>query len=655
MSPKYGSASTDEDEIPPGLKPEAYRAILPRMRSSEWSRSAGLLFVAIVLWFANIEWPFAPVPGLDSSWATAIGIAHRDGLQFGTDVQFTYGPWGYLSLNFCTPELLRSKIIWEIFGGSASSFTLILLTGEMTHIRRWIFLTASIVTACFGETTILVLITLLVTVWLVPAKSKYWQRALAVVWLSFLAHEKFTFCVLASLGIVLAATVGFFDRRWRSALAILGAYLFAYLAWWLAAQQHFGNLIPYWRQSWQISNGYSGAMFADPAIWPLAAGLVISSLTLVALWRILLLDLPFPRRIGTVVMLASGWFLAWKESFTRADMHVLGFFVYSFLMALAIFALLPTRRTQDFLLLSIALTCLVGARLLGTGWLSYGLGVAWQRIRDRPAELFETRRVRAGYLDELKASRRLEVDQTLQSIVGSETIDSLTIDDSRIFLNDLNYHPRPLIQSYSAYTHSLAEADARFFRSADAPEFVAVTLSTIDDHPAAQDDGPALAELVRRYEVVLFTPDYVLVRRRGLSKKEDHPVYPIIGSLMSKFGEEIYVPEGEGHPVWIEVEFHPTLLGKLRTFLYHASELRMLVSSDIGENVSYRVLPGMISTGFFVQPWLSNHGDFAALVDGRANVTVRSIRFESAGSNGSWFWDAPKVCFKSVTDLPLHR
>jgi hypothetical protein len=263
-------------------------------------------------------------------------------------------------------------------------------------------------------------------------------------------------------------------------------------------------------------------------------------------------------------------------------------------------------------------------------------------------------RVRAGYLGQLQASRRSLDDPVLRSIAGRASIDSLTIDNSRVLLNGLNYHTRPVVQSYGAYTPSLAEANARFFRSADAPEFAAVTFSTIDGHPAAQDDGPALAEIVRRYEVTRFTPDYTLVRRRDAQPGGVIPAGPVIGSFAPRFGEDIAVPDGGGHPVWMEVEFHPTVLGRIRTFLYHASELRLIVSGGVGENVSYRILPGMSAAGFFVQPWLSNHGDFAALVKGVANVSVRSVRFEHAGG-GSLFWDPPRVRFLSLADLPLQR
>jgi len=626
-----------------------------RRRFPAWIQGAGLIVATLAQWLAGIEWPLPPTPGTDSSWQTSLVLAHRDGLQFGTDVQFTYGPWGYLGLNHCPPEALDSKIGWEILGGLAISLTLVLLSGEMPGLRRWAFLAASVAAACFTELTALALVTLLVVLWLLPAEGRPWKRALAVVWLAFLAQQKFTFCAFAAFGVVVAVVARCLGQRWQSALTLLLAYASAYLAWWIGARQHLDNLVAYWRQAWQTSSGYSGAMFTDPPARPLVAGLILALLVIGALWALLVQEGNARDRLGAVLVLAAGWFLAWKEAFTRADLHMVGFFAYSLLMAFALFAIFPCGPAQKALLLATVLASIVGLMSIGPGILGYGPSMAWQRIRDHPRDILETERVRSAFNSQFEASRRSEDDPSLRETVGRDTMDALTNEKSRIFLNGLNYHSRPVIESYGAYTPSLAEADARFFGSANAPEFVAVTMGTIDAHPPPEDDGPALAQIVRRYDLVRFAPDYTLARLRRPAVAGESAASPIIGSAAPRFGEEVTVPGGGGHPVWIEVEFQPTLLGRIRTLLYHASELRMSVSGTNGENFTYRIVPGMSSSGFFVQPWLSNHADFAALMNGVANVSLRTVSFACAQARGSLFWDPPRVRFRSLTDLPLRR
>ena len=47
-----------------------------------------------------VSWPFTgdmtPLPNLDGAWQIALRQAVHDGLQFGPDLLFTYGPLGFL-------------------------------------------------------------------------------------------------------------------------------------------------------------------------------------------------------------------------------------------------------------------------------------------------------------------------------------------------------------------------------------------------------------------------------------------------------------------------------------------------------------------------------------------------------------------------------
>jgi hypothetical protein len=618
-----------------------------------WARYIGASMAALALWFAGIKWPLAPAPGLTPSWQTSLVDAHLRGRQFGTEVQFTYGPWGFLNQNFFLPEALGSKIAWEVFGRLALSLTLVLLGAGMPGFRRWAFLAGSVCVACFFETSALVLITLLAVVWLFPEESRAWQRGLAVAWLSFLAHQKFTFFMLAVLAVALSSACT--GRSWRTGLAQLGGFILAYVALWLAAGQRVAGLPPYWRRSWEISSGYSWAMFLDPDPAHLACGLSVMLVVATVLWREFRGDAGAPRKIGVVIMLAGSWALAWKEGFTRADtLHLFGFFVYSFLMALALVCIPLPRRALFGMLLVMAISVLA-LDLVGPGFLAYGPRTAWQRIRSRPAELLDLAHLRSKFVDDMRIAQATAADPDLKSAVGRGTVDALTDDEGPIFLNGLDYDPRPVIQSYSAYTPSLLESNARFFRSTRAPEFVIVRLDAIDGRVPGGDDAPVLAELARSYQVVRVTPSYALLRRRDPPGGEGRPRGEPIAEYAPRFGDEIGVPDGRGHPVWITVEFSPTLLGRIRTLIYHASELQMVVTDEGGQSSSYRIVPGIGRAGFFIRPWLRDHGDFAALVNGRTNAAARTVRFEVIGAGGSWFWGEPRVRFLELADIPLER
>src|SRR4051794_14716341 len=59
---------------------------------------AGLPVLALLVCVAFVAplGELLPQAGLDPSWRTALNLAPRQGLNFGPDVLFTLGPWGFL-------------------------------------------------------------------------------------------------------------------------------------------------------------------------------------------------------------------------------------------------------------------------------------------------------------------------------------------------------------------------------------------------------------------------------------------------------------------------------------------------------------------------------------------------------------------------------
>ena len=96
--------------------------------------------------------------------------------------------------------------------------------------------------------------------------------------------------------------------------------------------------------------------------------------------------------------------------------------------------------------------------------------------------------------------------------VGDSTIDAMSCCQGILLINDLNYRPRPVFQSYSSYTPYLLAENARFFRSDFAPKFVLFKLEAVNGCPALED-GQALMELSRLYAPVLHEGDFILFQR----------------------------------------------------------------------------------------------------------------------------------------------
>src|SRR5262249_33603874 len=110
----------------------------------------------------------------------------------------------------------------------------------------------------------------------------------------------------------------------------------AVLAAWLAAGQNPANFPPYLQRSLEVASGYADAMglqeSASLLAWGLAAAAACLAFLAHAAWA------HRDRAFGLCAAGFAGlvWLVAWKEGFIRADSHVMGFFCFTIIAAVAL-------------------------------------------------------------------------------------------------------------------------------------------------------------------------------------------------------------------------------------------------------------------------------------------------------------------------------
>ena len=481
--------------------------------SSGWQR-LGLVLVGAVIWISFLDFPQPVREGADPSWQAALVDAHLHGRQFGQDVIFTYGPWGWLTSSYFSPGVPVGKWIWELGGKLLLAAGMVRLSLELPAIRRWWFLLAlPLFGPLYPDVLPMLGITLAVPIWLFRGETPSWLKGLTLVALALFAHIKFTYALLATVGVGLAALSWFWRGSWQRGTALVLGLGIACLGWWLAAGQKLAQLPAYWRYSWEISRGYAGAMsFGEPwKVFFMGALVTVISLIYVcsAGWA-------HPdRRFGwpAACFLGAAWFLAWKHGFTRADQHVLGFFGFGLLTALATPAMLPSR-TRCRWYGVCPLLCLLGLEIFYGKAYAASAWAPWEPLDRSFHGAVNLSHRRAEFAVALEREQRLGARPELQAAVGAGTVDLLNYDQGLLLLNRLNYQPRPILQSYSAYTPALLRKNLEFYRSAAAPDYVVVKIQGFEGHNPLQEDSLVLAELPRRYDVALVTDGYVLLRKK---------------------------------------------------------------------------------------------------------------------------------------------
>jgi hypothetical protein len=212
-----------------------------------------------------------------------------------------------------------------------------------------------------------------------------------------------------------------------------------------------------------------------------------------------------------------------KEGFVRADaLHEAAFFsvvivVGGILLAAATSPLMTELRTGLLGTASVAVgICL--AFLLGSGMqmpllsvsaTASGYRYAWTMVTDSAA------REAQGTSTEARARAYYDLSPSLVAQLATGTVDVLPVDIALVYGYGFAWDPRPVLQSYSAYTTYLDDSDAAHFASATGPDRLLFADSSIDGRYPVFDEPATFRTLLQRYRTAGPATATFLVLSRG--------------------------------------------------------------------------------------------------------------------------------------------
>jgi hypothetical protein len=165
--------------------------------------------------------------------------------------------------------------------------------------------------------------------------------------------------------------------------------------------------------------------------------------------------------------------------------------------------------------------------------------------------------------------------------------------------------------------------DEEFYRSSRAPEFVLQKIEAIDLRLPAVDDSLATRYLYRHYTYVLQERGFLLWRRNRPDPALDEEI-PLSSTTVA-FGQTVAAPDRGDAPIWVEIDARPSLLGRLRIFLYKPPTLNITLTDGHGFKSTYRLISGMARAGFLLYPFFTGNNDVVQFESG--NPTIRLLRF----------------------------
>jgi hypothetical protein len=599
-----------------------------------------------------------PDPRLDASWQMMLIHAHSEGMQFGRDVIFTWGPLGFLcSLTHLGNVSAVPILVWQVGGNLLVALALVTLTRSLALGRRITFVAALLAFHwLFQDTVYFLLIALIALAGLMKPQSPILRLVAWTLVLGFLAQIKFTYLVIASAAVLSAIGCWAGRGSWRRCWAIAGGYVLAVIVWWVAAGQALDNLYPYLRRSLEISSGYADAMAFDES-WSLFFwGSLLALLCLLFVWRTWRAGADRAFAAGSAAYLGFSFLVMWKEGFIRADMvalggHVFGFFTYILILGPVLPGLLFPAKRWHWFDTSFVL-CLVGIASFDPDYYRWAPRVAWQILYGQVEAL-----KRLGELpgDWQRSFGEACADASLPGIkaaVGKGTVDVYNYSTGIALLNGLNVSARPIFQSYSAYTPSLEGYNLRFYQSARAPDFLLWKDENVDGRYPGQDDAMLVAALPGHYEGLFKEGDYWLFRKRS-PVSAAAPERRLVLTRAVRLSEEIELPLPTGQAIWLQAEPIPNSLGRLRGILYKPAIIELSTTDDLGRRRVWRMLPRVARDGFILVPTLADGSDLMLLMKGEARSIVKSFHFEAPGGQEE-FWSHVDVSVFQMPGLPLR-
>jgi hypothetical protein len=621
-------------------------------------RGRRLLWLAptfVVLWFSAIQMHLEPVfASLDSSWLGALSYFAVRRLQYGTEVIFTYGPLAYLGTGVYSGYLFWERVIWELGFKAVIAGFLCWVIGRLPRTWGAIFLGFCLlfVLPGFPEVFYFLSVTILVVFLLRGSQGIHFADILAIMLLSAVSLMKYNYLILVLLGIGAATAAALSKQSFARAGWICLTFLAGFLLCWKWASQDFRHLVPYLRNGFEVSFGYKEAMgMAASSNLSVALGLVALAAVFVQLAFITIRRGEL--RVTLIALFFVGeMFLDWQHGFIRADQHVVTFFELCPVALLSLWATGATGRVPKWPLFSttavVACACLGGMYLQDRSLITHCFWNAANQLQSGWNLAFHGARIEGDLKQQLTQKKAQNALPRVKQEVGQASLDVLGYEQAAALLNDLNYTPRPIFQSYTAYTERLIEQNRKFYQSARAPAYAFVKYQTIDGRYPALDDAAVFRELLYHYSPLFTENGYSLWKRLPRSEEAEAVV---VSEGTTTFGEEVMVPQSG--IIWIELQMQNSIRGKIANMLYKPPRLQMTVRPGNGPIARYRLVRAMASSGFIISPAILTTDDLIATAQGVNSPGTKSFMVWLPSRDRKFY--QPAIRYRMIQLPPVPR
>ncbi len=243
------------------------------------------------------------------------------------------------------------------------------------------------------------------------------------------------------------------------------------------------------------------------------------------------------------------------------------------------------------------------------------------------------------------------IPQRVLDKILHNTVDIFPWDDAYLLENNLNYSPRPIPQSYAAFTEDLEQANYNFYAS-KAPEFVIYDYDAIDERYPFNDESLVNMFIGNNYTCVdTFTSN----ERMRLVLQKKAVINPVQLNMWKKENINITHSIPTDHASFLKLDINYTLSGFLKSFWGKTPPIKITYQAIDGQSLTCKTSKELLKTGIFAGNIITDNNEFRTFITSHETLQpVKEILLEMDSNyyrttGNVEFYN--KVAYKNDTNL----
>ena len=560
--------------------------------------------------------------GLDTSWILALDYANIKQLTWGTDFAFTYGPLANFSTRIGWGSNGNGLILFDIFF-YLNLFLIYFISFTKSKnkiITALLIIGYTLLIPVFIGPPIALLLLIFLVFWIRMSidKPKIIYYIFQTILLFLLVFIKFNTGLIAFPLFFVGLLYNLISKKEKFYWLLLYT-LTPIITIGVSCRYLNVDFIPYLKSALEIISGYNDVMYLDHKFARRLLALFVVFSTLFILGHKVYVERKTNLVKTTVIFILYSIpiFVLYKSGFVRG--METDFFIYSIPLILVVRDL----HFENYKKYSsiIVLICLLS---------SFGI-VYFDNGTKMPFET--TNKVDKYYLVGIKDYTPIsglqlfpndnQIPNSVKGKIGVSTVDIYPWNAQLLFENKLNFLPRPVFQSYTAYTVYLEEMNFNHYNScAKAPEFVIYEYLAIDERYPLFDEPKVNLCLIKNYSPVeLF--DFQNRKFILLQKRKDFR--PIKLEKSKEYAMMVDSPLAPMKDVYYEVGVCNSLLGKAVSIVDHAPTISLEIKTETSN--LYRTGKKLLESGLFLEQKINKTEDFYSLFFSDSLAKLEKVKF----------------------------